>query len=207
MRWHETLGRFTTGWFWLLALVVAFGPALARADTLKVGSTGAALGMLDRLAGAFREAQSTHSVVVVRPSVGSNGAILGVSRGDLELGLSSHPLKESEKAQGVVEEEIGRSSSHFASDGENSLHFWSEGMGCTGWCGYEAQIGGPVAKMRGRGEASVRFLSVRLLGCSVEGYDFLTGTQAAPLRVGEVVVFRTRASPGVPSTRRRSDRW
>lgn len=93
----------------LLALGIALASPSVRAETVKVGSTGAALGVLDLLAVAFREDQGAHTVHVVRPSVGSTGAILGVIRGDFGLGVSSRPLKDGEKSQGVKAEELGRS--------------------------------------------------------------------------------------------------
>ncbi|MEO5335859.1 MAG: substrate-binding domain-containing protein [Magnetospirillum sp. WYHS-4] len=92
-----------------MAFVIACWPVAAQAETVRIGATGAALGALDWLAVAFREDQGTHAIEVVRPSVGSTGAILGVIRGEIGLGISSRPLKEAEKAQGAVQRELGRS--------------------------------------------------------------------------------------------------
>lgn len=92
-----------------MAFGIAFASPTVRAETVRIGSTGAALGALDLLAVAFREEQGAHAVEVVRPSVGSTGAILGVIRGDFGLGISSRPLKDAEKSQGVKAEELGRS--------------------------------------------------------------------------------------------------
>ncbi|MBF0393380.1 MAG: substrate-binding domain-containing protein [Alphaproteobacteria bacterium] len=92
----------------LVALAMVWLPALAWGETIKIGATGAVLGALERLASAFEESQSAHSVVVVRPSVGSRGAILGVTRGDFGLGVSARPLDEAEKAGGLVQSELGR---------------------------------------------------------------------------------------------------
>jgi phosphate transport system substrate-binding protein len=76
--------------------------------TLKIGGTGAALGTIAQVAAAF---QKKHPGVrfVIPPSLGSTGGIKAVIAGALDLGLSSRRLTESERRQGAMALEYGRS--------------------------------------------------------------------------------------------------
>ncbi|HET6720671.1 MAG TPA: substrate-binding domain-containing protein [Rhodocyclaceae bacterium] len=94
-RWHR---RLATRLFFCAALLAAansFSPA-ARAETLKVGGTGAALGTL-KLLGAEFTRQHPGIEVNVLSYIGSTGAIKGVAAGDLDLGLSGRALKPAEE--------------------------------------------------------------------------------------------------------------
>lgn len=103
---------------WALALTLVCGTLVAgtaplqaeprKPEILRVGGTGAALGVLSRLAVMFNTQQSAYVVTVVYPSVGSSGAILGVIRKDFALGFSSRPLKDDEEAQGITAIELAR---------------------------------------------------------------------------------------------------
>ncbi len=75
---------------------------------LKIGGTGAALATINQVAAAF---EKKHAGVrfVIPPSLGSTGGIKAVIAGALDLGLSSRPLTESERRQGAVALEYGRS--------------------------------------------------------------------------------------------------
>jgi len=65
--------------------------------TLKIGGTGNALGSMKLLAAAFQELNPDIKVVVL-PSLGSGGGIMAVLRGSLDIGLSSRPMKDSERS-------------------------------------------------------------------------------------------------------------
>ena len=75
-------------------------PATGLAETLKVGGTGAALGTMRVLAKAFMKSRPGVSVVVPA-SLGSGGGIRAVTAGALDIGLSSRPLKDRERAAGA----------------------------------------------------------------------------------------------------------
>ncbi len=87
----------------LALLAVCFAlPAPARAETMKIGGTGAALGTIRILADAFED-QRPGVAVEVFPGVGSDGGVRGVARGMFTLGVVSRPLDDDERALGVRE--------------------------------------------------------------------------------------------------------
>lgn len=81
-------------WLWGSA-----GPALAQA--LRLGSTGAAAGVLQRLVDSFPAAEKGLKVEVIA-GLGGSGSIAAVAAGALDLALASRDLNEKERAQGVV---------------------------------------------------------------------------------------------------------
>jgi phosphate transport system substrate-binding protein len=82
----------------LQALCLA--PAGAH-HVLQVGGTGGALATMRLLSLSF-EKENPGVDVRVLPSMGSTGAIRAVSRGALHVGLLSRPLKDEERATGLV---------------------------------------------------------------------------------------------------------
>ncbi len=70
------------------------------AETLTAGGTGSALESLRRLGSAFAKKEPGF-VLSVLPSLGTGGAIKGLGAKSLDLGASSRPLKDSEKALGL----------------------------------------------------------------------------------------------------------
>lgn len=85
------------------------------ADTLKLGGTGADLGTMQLLANAF-EKQSPGTTIEIQPSIGSSGGINAVMAGVLDIGISSRPLKDGERKQGVQEWAYAKTSFIFATD-------------------------------------------------------------------------------------------
>lgn len=67
----------------------------ATAHEIKVGGTGAGLGLMQILGEAFTR-QHPDATISVMPSMGSGGGIKAVQAGVLDLGISSRPLDESE---------------------------------------------------------------------------------------------------------------
>ena len=80
--------------------------ATARADEIRVGGTGGALGTVRVLAQAYARQQPQASIVVL-PSLGSTGGIKAVLAGKLELAVSARPLKEPEVLQGARQIGLG----------------------------------------------------------------------------------------------------
>jgi phosphate transport system substrate-binding protein len=78
------------------ALVFALLTPQAWAETLKVGGTGAALGTM-RLLGAAFSRQQPEIRIEVLPYIGSTGAIRGIARGTIDLGLSGRPASPDEE--------------------------------------------------------------------------------------------------------------
>lgn len=91
----------------ILVLGLAFAPVPTAATTIRVGGTGSALGIVVILADAF-QASRPDTKVSVLPSLGSSGGIKAVAEGKLDIGLSGRALKPTERAQGLAEQEIGR---------------------------------------------------------------------------------------------------
>lgn len=67
----------------------------AQADTLRIGGTGSATVLMQRLGAAF-EATQTDTTVEVIPGLGSSGGIAAVHDGVLDLAVSARPLKPAE---------------------------------------------------------------------------------------------------------------
>ncbi|GJD92989.1 substrate-binding domain-containing protein [Methylobacterium iners] len=80
--------------------VLAVGILPVAADEIKVGGTGAAFALMQRLAEAFSAAHPGDTVEVV-PGLGSSGGIAAVAEGALHLSVSSRMLKPEEKAKGI----------------------------------------------------------------------------------------------------------
>lgn len=91
----------------LFALAAVIGGNSVRADELRIGGTGAALGTLKLLADAYHKAQSETQVVIV-PNLGSTGGIKAVLSGAIQLGVSSRGLREGEVGQGAKSITYGR---------------------------------------------------------------------------------------------------
>ncbi|MFC1657441.1 substrate-binding domain-containing protein [Candidatus Moduliflexota bacterium] len=79
---------------------------------MKIGGTGAGLGVMKLLGEAFRE--ETGRRFLVLPSIGSGGAIRAVRDGAIDLGITSRPLRESEESADIEVIEIGRTPLVFA---------------------------------------------------------------------------------------------
>jgi phosphate transport system substrate-binding protein len=87
---------------------VAFGAVLAccvsfsslHAQALKVGSTGAAAGLLQGLVDRFVAQAPQHKVEVIH-GLGSAGSIAAVAAGALDLAISSRDINDKERAQQV----------------------------------------------------------------------------------------------------------
>lgn len=87
---------------------VSFTAAAATAPaTVKIGGTGSALGVLAILKTAFQTGHPDTKIIVV-PALGSGGSIKAVAADALDIGLSGRPLKPTERAQSLTEQEIAR---------------------------------------------------------------------------------------------------
>ena len=95
-----SFARFAMAALMAGVLSTAISPAAAAAEPLRVGGTGAAFGLLQRLGDAF-SARSGIKVVNV-PSLGSSGAIRALAENKLDVVVSGRPLTSDEIAQGLV---------------------------------------------------------------------------------------------------------
>jgi phosphate transport system substrate-binding protein len=77
------------------------------AETVKIGGTGFALGVMKILAASF-EKQYPEVKIQVFPSLGSSGGIKAVLEGALDIGLSARTLNEAETSRGAIAREISR---------------------------------------------------------------------------------------------------
>lgn len=88
-----------------MGLLFASLPAIA--DTIRAGGTGSALGTIKILAKAFEASRPDMNIIVVY-ALGSSGGIKAVAADALDIGLSGRPLKPTERAQSLTEQEIAR---------------------------------------------------------------------------------------------------
>ena len=93
--------RSFTGCAFLVALSCLAVGAPAKAQTLNIGGTGAALGSIRVIADAFEEANPGVKINIPK-SIGSGGGIKAVIAGAFDIGLSSRPVKPEERAAGVT---------------------------------------------------------------------------------------------------------
>ena len=92
----------------------------ASAEGFRIGGTGAALGTMQLLANAFR-VRNPDILVTVLPSLGSGGGIKAATEGVLGIGVSSRPLKQSERKRGAAELEYARTPFVFAVSVESGV--------------------------------------------------------------------------------------
>jgi phosphate transport system substrate-binding protein len=99
----------------IAATTVCFGTfSPAQADTLRIGGTGSATVLMQRLGAAF-EAKETGTTVEVIPGLGSSGGIAAVRDGVLDLAVSARHLKPAETGLtevAAVRTPYGLASSH-----------------------------------------------------------------------------------------------
>jgi phosphate transport system substrate-binding protein len=103
----------------LIAGLIAFLPisdvtSAGDASTLKVGGSGSDLATMKLLAAEFSRTHPELRVTIVEPSLGSSGGIKAVAAGVLNIGMSSRPLKESERRAGLHETTYAKSPLVFA---------------------------------------------------------------------------------------------
>ncbi|HSD62001.1 MAG TPA: substrate-binding domain-containing protein [Burkholderiales bacterium] len=99
-----------------LVACLAFGlpvPAAEQTATLRVGGTGASLGLMQLLGEEFSR-QHPAVRVQVEPSLGSSGAIAAVAARAIDLGVSSRPVTREESARGLRHVEFARTAFVFA---------------------------------------------------------------------------------------------
>jgi len=82
-----------------LAAACGLAPWLAAADPLRVGGTGAALGLMAELGNDFAAGGGSHVEVV--PSLGTGGGLHALPDGVLDLAVAGRELTESERATGL----------------------------------------------------------------------------------------------------------
>lgn len=88
-------------------------PAPATTASVRVGGTGSASAAMSRLGRAAEEGALGLRVEVL-PSMGSTGAIRAVADGAIDLAVSGRPLRDAERALGVVGVEVARTPFVFA---------------------------------------------------------------------------------------------
>ena len=90
----------------LSVAALLFGAAIwlasptARAETIKIGGTGSALGTMQLLGKAFAAANPGMSIAIV-PSLSSGGGIKAALSGSIDVAVSARPAKPEEKSAGI----------------------------------------------------------------------------------------------------------
>jgi phosphate transport system substrate-binding protein len=87
--------------------LAAITPGCPAGETLKIGGTGTAIGLMRLLAAAFQRSHPAIAVEVL-PSLGSSGAIKAFQQGMLDVAISGRALREEEKKQGLALVELAR---------------------------------------------------------------------------------------------------
>jgi len=100
-------GCLPSGGLLLLAVMMGFSPATALADVLRISGTGSSIATIKSVSDAFLETTSDIEIKVVEPGMGSGGSIKGVIKDFLDIAMSARPLKDKEKAHGLVQQELG----------------------------------------------------------------------------------------------------
>jgi phosphate transport system substrate-binding protein len=96
-----------------LCLVVLLPAATAAAaETLHMGGTGSALGLLRQVGAEFTAA--TEVKIDVVPALGSSGAARALIDGKLDLAVSARPLKAEDAAAGLIQVAVLRTAFVFA---------------------------------------------------------------------------------------------
>ncbi len=101
------------------AVTAACLPVLTRAEEIRIGGTGNALGTMRLLGSAYAKLHPDSRPIIL-DSIGTSGAIKAVPTGAIEIGLSSRPLKDEEAARGIVTVEYARSPTVFAVQAKSS---------------------------------------------------------------------------------------
>ena len=99
----------------LVSLALGFTPALAgeaSAQALKLGGTGGAMGMAEKVAAAY--AAKGGAAIEIIPGLGSSGSISAVADGAIDIAISSRPLKPAEAERGLTAVAIARTPLVFA---------------------------------------------------------------------------------------------
>jgi phosphate transport system substrate-binding protein len=160
------------------ALALA-GPAAA--GDLTVGGTGASLGYMRQMAERYEEA--TGRRVTVLPSLGSTGGNRAVAAGAIDVSISGRPLKEEERAAGLVATPLFRTPFCFFTSAQVPLDVASGDV----WRLF-ADVGAPNPVMGGE---RVRVV-VRSTADSDQAYAKATFPRLAE------AYEAARAAPGVP---------
>ncbi|GAB4394223.1 MAG: hypothetical protein Tsb0032_17390 [Kiloniellaceae bacterium] len=84
----------------VLLLLGGSVPLQAATDTLRIGGTGAALGVMNRLAAAYRS-ETAGAEIEVLPSLGSSGSLRALAEGAIDIAVSARALKPKEAEAGL----------------------------------------------------------------------------------------------------------
>lgn len=103
------------GFILTLLSASVFLPTYGFTATLKLGGTGTDLGAMQLLANAFQK-QFPDTTIEIQSSIGSSGGINAVMAGVLDIGISSRPLKDNERQQGMQEWAYAKTPLVFAID-------------------------------------------------------------------------------------------
>lgn len=99
-----TRRRSALAWLGVLVCTIAMP---ARAETIRLGGTGSAMGTMQRLGQAYQKLDPSFTLEVV-PNLGSTGGLKALRGGATQLAAISRPLKPDELAAGLQGVDYGR---------------------------------------------------------------------------------------------------
>ena len=105
--------RFAIAFAFACLGALAWASCAGAADEVKIAGTGSALGGMRLLAEAYGKFDRGTKVSVL-PSLGSSGGIKAVLAGAVDIGVSSRPLRDNERARGAIALEYARTPFVFA---------------------------------------------------------------------------------------------
>lgn len=103
----STFARLRLRLWTAFLLTFALAAPAARAEPIRLGGTGSALGTMQKLAEAFGRVQPQFALTIV-PNLGSSGGLKALRDGLVQIAATSRPLKPEEAAAGLSAVEYGR---------------------------------------------------------------------------------------------------
>jgi len=104
----------------IAAIFFAFYLTPANGATIKVGGTGAALGVISVLGESFKKTNPAVDIVVI-PGLGSGGGRKALMGGALDIAVTARPGKAEEKLEGATARLYGRAPFVFAVQAKNKI--------------------------------------------------------------------------------------
>jgi len=118
MQFQKLIGAKKLSCALIGASILTMALATARAETIKIGGSGAGLGVMRALGESFKKINPTVDVVAVS-GLGSSGGRKALMADSLDIAVTSRPGESEEKLEGATARMYGRSPFGFAVQAKN----------------------------------------------------------------------------------------